>query len=155
VNLLVVIGLLVTVVAENLNERLRQRQLKVQIMFTALDEEEAQSKNKLDRAQKRLEVAHSHSKDIHRLSREKINSEFTRIQTQLNDEFELIREKKKQSIRYERRQKIQDIYTTIMTQAYTRIVDALTRIFSMKSPTKSLIFEQENINIILVEKISI
>jgi F0F1-type ATP synthase membrane subunit b/b' len=56
VNLLVVIGLLVTVVAENLNETLHQRLQKVQIMFTALDEDIAQSRDKLDKAKKRLEV---------------------------------------------------------------------------------------------------
>jgi F0F1-type ATP synthase membrane subunit b/b' len=151
VNLLVVIGFVVTVVGDNVNEILHQRQQKVQAIFTSIDREVAQSTNKLNTARKEFEIARSYSDDINRLSGEKIESECTRMQTRLQDESQILHEKMKQSIQYERCQKATDMYTTITSQRCTRIVYVLTKIFNVRSPTKSFFVGQANLNIILAE----
>lgn len=130
VNLSLVIGVVVTVVGEAVEDTMARRKRKIQLIFQTIDKEVDSARLNWDEAKTMLEIARIRSERIRRQSKEMIRERDIQENEQLKDQLVLLQTKTRQSIQFNRRQKLRIAAQEIICLRFTKVKRTLLETFT-------------------------
>jgi F-type H+-transporting ATPase subunit b len=130
VNLSLVIGVVVTVVGEAVEDVLTQRKQKIQLIFQAIDKEVDSARLNWDKANMMLEIARIRSETIRIQSKKIIQERDIQEHEQLKNQLVLLQIKTMQSIQSDRRQKLRIAAQEIIRLRFTKVKGTLLKSFA-------------------------
>jgi F-type H+-transporting ATPase subunit b len=131
VNLSLVIGVVVTVVGEAVEDVLTQRKQKIQLIFQAIDKEVDSARLNWDEANMMLEIARIRSETIRIQSKKIIQERDIQEYEQLKNQLVLLQIKTMQSIQSDRRQKLRIAAQEIIRLRFTKVKGTLLKSFAI------------------------
>jgi F-type H+-transporting ATPase subunit b len=131
VNLSLVIGVVVTVVGEAIEDVLTQRKQKIQLIFQAIDKEVDSARLNWDEANMMLEIARIRSETIRIQSKKIIQERDIQEHEQLKNQLVLLQIKTMQSIQSDRRQKLRIAAQEIIRLRFTKVKGTLLKSFAI------------------------
>jgi F-type H+-transporting ATPase subunit b len=118
-NLAVVVGIVVTVVGDAVRSLLDQRREIILSTLQEADQKAREAQNRLDTAQKSVEIARLRAQEIRRQAVQLAEQESSTIQQQLANDLQRLQERGRQAVKLEYQRTMQSITQQVATLALT------------------------------------